>query len=186
MRRGRNEKNCDHCIMSDIPTMNLSENASGMVPINSNQSTTFVPENFHEKNVREEKDTMDSTPISDIMGGPQQQMSEPPAMAMDPRMLDVQPRVELPRQGVVAPGQAKSEETPKKAGKQNPFNLTDEQFHALLVVACTGVAVSKPIQEKLANTVPKFLNAQGGRSLVGIASTGAVAGIVFFVLRRYI
>lgn len=161
--------------------MNLSEDASGMVPIN--HSTSFMPENFHEKNVGEKKDTMDSTPISDIMGQPQQQQfNEPPAMAMDPRMLDAQPRVELPRQ-VIATGPQKSE-TPKQA-KQNPFNLTDDQFHALLVVACTGVAVSKPIQEKLANTVPKFLNAQGGRSLVGIASTGAVAGIIFFVLRRY-
>jgi|TARA_B110000285_G_scaffold223672_1_gene279484 hypothetical protein len=163
--------------------MNLSENASGMVPIN--HSTSFMPENFQEKNVGEKKDTMDSTPISDIMGQPQpqqQQFNEPPAMAMDPRMLDAQPRVELPRQ-VTSTGPQKSETT--KQSKKNPFNLTDDQFHALLVVACTGVAVSKPIQEKLANTVPKFLNAQGGRSLVGIASTGAVAGIIFFVMRRY-
>jgi len=163
--------------------MNLSEDASGMVPIN--HSTSFMPENFHEKNVGEKKDTMDSTPISDVMGQPQQQQqqfNEPPTMAMDPRMLDAQPRVELPRQD--AANRSQKSETPAK-GKQNPFNLTDDQFHALLVVACTGVAVSKPIQEKLANTVPKFLNAQGGRSLVGIASTGAVAGLIFFVIRRY-
>ena len=183
MRYDRDEKNYTSYIMSDIPTLNLSEDTSGMVPINKNQSTTFVPEFSYEKNMREEKDTMDSTPINDIMGQPQQQMIEPPLMAMDPRMIDAQPRVELPRQNVAS---AKSDEVTSKAGKQNPFNLTDDQFHALLVVACTGVAVSKPIQEKLANTVPKFLNAQGGRSLVGIASTGAVAGVLFFVLRRYI
>jgi hypothetical protein len=183
MRYDRDEKNYTNYIMSDIPTLNLSEDTSGMVPINKNQSTTFVPEFSYEKNMREEKDTMDSTPINDIMGQPHQQMIEPPLMAMDPRMIDAQPRVELPRQNVAS---AKSDEVTAKAGKQNPFNLTDDQFHALLVVACTGVAVSKPIQEKLANTVPKFLNAQGGRSLVGIASTGAVAGVLFFVLRRYI
>lgn len=183
MRYDRDEKNYTNYIMSDIPTLNLSEDTSGMVPINKNQSTTFVPEFSYEKNMREEKDTMDSTPINDIMGQPHQQMNEPPLMAMDPRMIDAQPRVELPRHNVTS---AKSDEATAKAGKQNPFNLTDDQFHALLVVACTGVAVSKPIQEKLANTVPKFLNAQGGRSLVGIASTGAVAGVLFFVLRRYI
>lgn len=162
--------------------MNLSDDASGMVAIN--HTTTFMPENFHEKNVGGKKDTMDSTPISDIMGQPQQQMfNEPPAMAMDPRMIDAHPRAELPRH--INPTGPQKTENATKSAKQNPFNLTDDQFHALLVAACTGVAISKPIQEKLANTVPKFLNAQGGRSLVGIASTGAVAGIIFFALRRY-
>jgi len=167
--------------MSDIPTLNLSDDSSGMVPLN--HSTTFVPEKMNEKNIDQHKDNMDSTPIADIMGQqPQEPVFEPPAMAMDPRMMEAQPRVELPRH-MQAPSTTTKE--PEKAAKQNPFNLTDEQFHALLVVACTGVAVSKPIQEKLANTVPKFLNAQGSRSLVGLASTGAVAGLLFFILRRY-
>jgi hypothetical protein len=183
MRHDYDEKNWDHCIMSDIPTMNLSEDTSGMVHIN--HSTTFMPENSYEKNVSEKKDTMDSTPISDILGQPQQQQfGELPPMAVDPRMIDAQPRVEVPRQFAAA-GPRKND-APEKSAKQNMFNLSDDQFHALLVAACAGVAVSKPIQEKLATTIPNFLNAQGGRSLVGVASTGAVAGIIFFVLRRYI
>ena len=70
-------------------------------------------------------------------------------------------------------------------GNANPFNLTDEQFQALVVAVCTAIAISKPVQEKLANFVPSFLNDQGNRSVVGLASTGAVAAIVFYVARRY-
>jgi hypothetical protein len=66
------------------------------------------------------------------------------------------------------------------------MNLTDEQMMALLVAVCTGLAVSKPVQDKLATSIPKFLNEQGGRSVVGLASTGAIAAIVFYFMKDYI
>ena len=51
-------------------TMNLSDDGEGMVPINQNQSTNFVkndvPTFQPEKNVSQNKETMDSTPINDI------------------------------------------------------------------------------------------------------------------------
>jgi hypothetical protein len=68
---------------------------------------------------------------------------------------------------------------------KNPFNLTDEQMQAVVVAACTAAAISKPVQEKLANYVPQFLNEQGHRSMVGLAATGAVAAGIFYVLKRY-
>jgi hypothetical protein len=57
---------------------------------------------------------------------------------------------------------------------------------ALLVAACTALAVSKPVQDKLATSIPKFLNEQGGRSMVGLASTGVVAAIVFYLMKDYV
>jgi NADPH:quinone reductase-like Zn-dependent oxidoreductase len=75
------------------------------------------------------------------------------------------------------------EVAPKKA---NPMNLTDDQMLALIVAACTAAAISKPVQEKLASTVPQFLNAQGSRSVVGLASTGAVAALLFYIAQRYV
>jgi hypothetical protein len=81
--------------------------------------------------------------------------------------------------------QAAAQKTEDPTKKKNPFDLTDDQLETLIVVFATAVAVSKPIQEKLANTVPRFLNAQGNRSLVGLASTGAVAGVVFYITRKY-
>jgi uncharacterized membrane-anchored protein len=57
---------------------------------------------------------------------------------------------------------------------------------AALVAACTALAVSKPIQDKLATSIPKFLNEQGGRSMVGLAATGVVAGIAFYIVKDYV
>ena len=157
--------------MSDIRTLNLSDADDGMVSLNKNPSTSFVSQN-PEKNVSEHKDTMDSTPISDIMGHAQEPL-EPPMMAMDPRMMQAAP----PTVG-----------TADKAAveKKNPMNLTDDQMQALIVAACTAAAISKPVQEKLAGTIPQFLNAQGNRSMVGLASTGLVAAILFYFARKYV
>jgi hypothetical protein len=150
--------------------MNLSDADDGMVSLNDKPSTTFVPE----KNISEHKDTMDSTPISDVMGQPQE-MLEPPMMAMDPRMMhQASPQMVAPKEALA----------PVK--KANPMNLTDEQMQALVVAVCTAIAISKPVQEKLAGTVPKFLNAQGNRSMVGLAVTGLVAAVIFYFAKRYV
>ena len=101
--------------MTDVYTMNLSEN-SGTVWLTSiiTKSTNFiantesdsgpsqVPQTttafsnsskcrvlWLEKNVSENKQTMDSTSISDIMGQPEAPL-EPPMMAQDPRMTQMQ------------------------------------------------------------------------------------------------
>ena len=124
---------------------------------------------------------MDSTPIADIMGQPQDMM-EPPSLAVDPRMVQQQVMTPPPPATTMS---VSGTETKEKKGKKNPFDLTDEQLHAVMVAACTAVAISKPVQEKLASTIPQFLNTQGNRSLVGLASTGAVAAIVFFIVNRY-
>ena len=56
--------------MTDIRTMNLSDNSDGgMVQVNS--STSFITHNNEEKNVSESRVTMDSTPISELMGQPE-------------------------------------------------------------------------------------------------------------------
>jgi len=81
--------------------------------------------------------------------------------------------------------QQQQQQQPVAMQSKNPFNLTDEQMQAVVVAACTAAAISKPVQEKLANYVPQFLNEQGHRSMVGLAATGAVAAGIFYVLKRY-
>jgi hypothetical protein len=152
-------------------TMNLSDDGEGMVPISQNQSTAFIPP---EKNVSQNKETMDSTPINDIM-------MDPPMMTDQPKMQSMQMAAPDPQGAYPSPnGQA------EKPASKNPMNLTDEQMTALLVAACTALAVSKPVQDKLATSIPKFLNEQGGRSMVGLASTGVVAAIVFYLMKDYV
>jgi hypothetical protein len=148
--------------MSDVRTLNLSDADDGMVALD-NPTTAFV----QEKNVREDKAPMDSTPLDDIM------MGEPPMM--DPRMQQAPPMMQPPSAAPAAPSK-----------KANPMNLTDDQMQALIVAVATAAAISKPVQEKLAGTIPQFLNAQGGRSMVGLASTGLVAALLFYVARKYV
>ena len=156
-----------------VSTLNLSDNGDGMVPLNINPTTSFV-NNEAEKNIRPNKETMDSTPINDIM-------MEPPMMTDEPRMQGMMPQMTAPQpQGSYAPQQAEKPES------KNPLNLTDDQMTALFVAVCTAVAISKPVQDKLVTSIPKFLNEQGGRSMVGLASTGLVSGIIFFLVKDYI
>ena len=154
-----------------VHTMNLSDDGEGMVPLHDNPSTSFKAE----KNMVQSKETMDSTPINDIM-------MEPPMMTEEPRMQGVMPQMTAPQpQGAYPVPQA-----PAEPEKKNPLNLTDDQLTALIVAACTAAAVSKPVQDRLATSIPKFLNEQGGRSMVGLATTGAVAAVVFYIVKDYI
>jgi hypothetical protein len=164
-----------------VTTMNLADNGEGMVPLNMNNNPTTT---FHqkeapaygiqpEKNIIEQQETtMDSTPIDMLM--------EPPSMTHEPKMQGALPHMTAPD-----PQGSYAVQAEKPASK-NPFNLTDDQLTALVAGVCAAISVSKPIQDRLATSVPKFLNEQGGRSLVGLASTGAVAAVIFFLIKDYV
>ena len=159
-----------------VTTMYLSDNGDGMVPLNpttafhQNEASYAIQE---EKNIIQQQETMDSTPIHDIM-------MEPPTMTHEPKMQGAMPHMTAPD-----PQGAYQMQAEKPASK-NVFNLTDDQLTALVAGFCAAVSVSKPIQDRLATSIPKFLNEQGGRSLVGLASTGAVAAVVFFLVKDYV
>jgi hypothetical protein len=166
---------------TNVHTMNLSDNGDGMVPLSDNPTTAFISNDPNykpperalpqvEKNVSENKQTMDSTPINELM-------MEPPMMAEEPRMQGVMPQMTAPQpQGSYAVPQ----QTQQAPESKNPLNLTDDQLVALIAGAAAALAVSKPVQDKLVTSVPKFLNEQGSRSMVGLASTGLVAAVVFY------
>lgn len=157
---------------TDVRTMNLSDNDDGMVNI----STSFVPESA-EKNVSENKTTMDSTPIADVMMPQQPQDMDMMAPPMSHQTM-------MMPQTMMGPTSAPSTSTP--TATKNPFNLTDDQMQIIIVAVCTAIAISKPVQEKLVQFVPQFLNANGNRSLVGLGVTGVVAGVIFFGVKKYL
>jgi hypothetical protein len=166
--------------MSDIRTMNLTDNSDGMVQLNS--STAFVSQDT-EKNVSQNKETMDSTPIAELMGQPepmemQQQMPMQQQMAM--------PMQQQMAMAIPAPAPAPQQVQVSAPESKNPFNLTDQQMQSLLVAACTAAAISTPVQEKLATMVPQFLNDAGRRSLIGLAATGLVASVIFYAGQSYV
>lgn len=166
--------------MTDIRTMNLSDGSEGMVQLNP--STSFVQHQEAEKNVSENKVTMDSTPIAELMGQPEP-MEAPQMMMAQPQM---QMQMPVQAQMAMAPAPAPVQQVPTAAPEsKNPFNLTDQQMQALLVAACTAAAISTPVQEKLATMIPQFLNDAGRRSLVGLAATGLVASVIFYIGQTY-
>jgi hypothetical protein len=159
--------------MTDIRTMNLSDNGdSGMVSLNP--STSFVSQNSEEKNVSENKVTMDSTPIAELMGQPE---------AVEQQMMPMQQMQMMAQAPAPQPVMTEPVRAPES---KNPFNLTDQQMQALLVSACTAAAISTPVQEKLATMVPQFLNDAGRRSLIGLGATGLIAAILFHISQSYV
>ena len=168
--------------MTDIRTMNLSDNSdAGMVSLNP--STSFVSQNSEEKNVSENKVTMDSTPIAELMGQPEP-IEAPQNMPMQMQQMPMQMPAQM-QMMAAAPQPAMAEPT-KAPESKNPFNLTDQQMQALLVSACTAAAISTPVQEKLATMIPQFLNDAGRRSLIGLGATGLVAAILFHISQSYV
>ena len=125
----------------DVRTMNLADSGDGMVSLQDAVSTTFIAQNANEKNIAQNKVPMDSTPISDIM----------PELPLEPPMMD-DPRAQQPvvmTQPMVMQSQGvQPAQQQQTAQKKNPFNLTDEQYLAVIVAACTAGAISKPVQEK--------------------------------------
>ena len=76
-----------------MTTMNLADDGEGMVPISQNQSTSFIKNEAQiqpEKNVSQSKETMDSTPINDIM-------MEPPMMTDEPKMQGMMSQMTAPQ-----------------------------------------------------------------------------------------
>ena len=164
--------------------MNLSDNSDGgMVQVNS--STSFITHNNEEKNISESKVTMDSTPISELMGQPEPME----AQMMAPPFIPTQMHSQIPMQMqmmAASPQPAMNETATKSPVSKNPFNLTDQQLQALIVSACTAAAISTPVQEKLATMIPQFLNDAGRRSLIGLGATGLVAAVLFHISQSYI
>jgi len=77
-----------------VNTMNLSDDGEGMVPLHDNPSTSFM-QNGGEKNISQSKETMDSTPINDIMMTPYDERRAPDA-GYDAQMTAPQPQGAYP------------------------------------------------------------------------------------------
>jgi hypothetical protein len=154
-----------------METMNLNDANDGMVSL---------PPKVPEKNIPKQQQTkMDSTPIADLMSGPDMM---PMDATQDPRAAyNMMPQ--SPMMAVAAAPAQKSQDKPKKS--EYPFNLTHEQFMSVLAGVAAMIAFSKPIQDKLATSVPKFLSETGSRSTTGLIASGLVAALIFYLAHRF-
>lgn len=146
--------------------MNLNDSGEGMVPFKVQEP----PLKALEKNIDRKQITMDSTPINDVMGPADMMMDQQPMMA--PQMMAQAPITT--KQSLAA------------TQNKNPFNLTDEQYQALIAGVCAILAFSNPVQEKLLSAVPQFMAEGGGRSMTGLIATGVIAALIFYFAQRMI
>jgi len=131
---------------------------------------------FNEKtSVANNNTMMDfSTPISDVMPSASFDMddSAPGGVNSAAYTSPTSNRVTA-----VSPGMIGAPPS-KKSG--NPLGLTDDQFQAAVAGLAAVLAFSKPVQEKLADVVPKFLSEAGDMTATGMAVSALLAAIVFY------
>ena len=72
----------------------------------------------------------------------------------------------------------------KKSG--NPLGLTDEQFQAAVAGVAAVIAFSKPVQDKLAEIIPKFMTEAGSLSTTGMAVSAVIAAVLFFFALKFL
>ena len=72
------------------------------------------------------------------------------------------------------------------SSSKNPFGLTDDQLNAALAGLAAVAAFSKPIQNKLADLIPKFMSDAGDLSATGMLATAFIAAVIFFVVHKFV
>ena len=123
---------------------------------------------------------MDSTPLSELMSGPEVFDSSP--LTQDPRMNFKAPPPSATASSYVQSPQPKNK---KQKTVQYPFNLTEEQMDALVAGAAAILAFSSTAQEKLGSIVPTAFDEGGARTTVGIIITGIIAAIAYYIIKKF-
>jgi len=126
---------------------------------------------------------------------------KPPQIEMDfsTPIADIVPSAELDNYGPSMGGPYKNPQNQKvvalsldnatgggdKTAPKNPFGLTDEQLNAVIAGIAATVAFSKPVQNKLADLIPKFMSDAGDLSATGMLATAFFAAVVFYVVTKF-
>ena len=71
------------------------------------------------------------------------------------------------------------------SSSKNPFGLTDDQLNAALAGVAAVAAFSKPVQNKLADLIPKFMSDSGNLSATGMLATAFIAAVIFFIVHKF-
>jgi len=150
-----------------MDTMNLNDPSDGMVPLD-----IPTPQKPSEKNISTKQ--MDSTPISDVMtSSPLEPDGMMYAQSMNQPMMQQQQPQQQPQQ------------QHPQMGSKNPFNMTDDQYQALVAGVCAIVAFCKPVQEKLLGTFPQ-LAVDGIATTYGLIVSGLLAAVLYYLAQRFV
>ena len=119
-----------------------------------------------------------STPISDVV--PSADFDMGPSMGGGPYKNPQNNRVVALSLDNASAGPVSS------SSSKNPFGLTDEQLNAAIAGIAAVGAFSKPVQNKLADLIPKFMSDAGDLSATGMLATAFIAAVIFFILHKFV
>ena len=129
-----------------------------------------------------------STPISDLeyeepmnnhMSADMHTIIPPQASVAPHEMLMAQQAPQPPATPPPAPTPVVAEE------KKYPLGLTKEQYEAVIVAVLVALVFYPEVQAKLAVYIPNFMSKDGSRSMAGLAVSGLIVAIGFYLARRY-
>ena len=138
-------------------------------------SPLMVPPSNPEKNTLSEVEMNLSTPIEEVLDTPLGMMN-PQVGLQEPNMIDARAVQENP----VRPAKAIPRQT------ENPMNLNDDQFLALLSGVAAIIAFSKQVQSKVGDLMPSAFGVDGQLSTTGLALTAFIAAVVFYILKNFV
>ena len=119
-----------------------------------------------------------STPIADVV--PSADFDMGPSMGGGPYKNPQNNRVAALSLDNASAGPVSS------SSSKNPFGLTDDQLNAALAGIAAVVAFSKPVQNKLADLIPKFMSDAGDLSATGMLATAFIAAVIFFIVHKFV
>ena len=131
-----------------------------------------------------------STPISDLeYEEPMNNMMSADMHTVIPPQASVAPHEMLMAQQApqppATPPPAAAPAPAPSVEKKYPLGLTKEQYEALIVAVLVGLVFYPDVQAKLAVYIPNFMSKDGSRSLAGLAASGLIVAVGFYLARRY-
>jgi hypothetical protein len=131
-----------------------------------------------------------STPISDLdYEEPMNNMMSADMHTVIPPQASVAPHEMLMAQQApqppATPPPAAAPAPAPPVEKKYPLGLTKEQYEALIVAVLVGLVFYPDVQAKLAVYIPNFMSKDGSRSLAGLAASGLIVALGFYLARRY-
>ena len=119
-------------------------------------------------------------PMNNMMSGDMHTVIPPQASVAPHEMLMAQQAPPATPPPAAAPAPA-----PVYEEKKYPLGLTKEQYEALIVAVLVGLVFYPDVQAKLAVYIPNFMSKDGSRSLAGLAASGLIVAVGFYLARRY-
>ena len=121
-------------------------------------------------------------PMNNMMSGDMHTVIPPQASVAPHEMLMAQPAQQAQQK---PPSPEATTPVVVVEEKKYPLGLTKEQYEAVIVAILVALVFYPEVQAKLAIYIPNFMSKDGSRSMAGLAVSGLIVAVGFYLARRY-